>query len=110
MMKLGPGISMGTMKVSNTHIRKKVEDSVRRPTMTGALKIASEVVSKGEIKKKVESVGRNRPLCYTCQKHLLRNNTGCTHNQFENENPIHCAEIHVCPLSGAFPTCQYPKP
>ena len=98
------------MNVSSAHIRKKVEDCVRRPTKTRALKFGSVVVSKGEIKKKVVSVGTKRPLWYTCEKHLLRNNTGCAHNQFVYENPIHCAELHVCPLSGAFPTCQYPKP
>ena len=68
------------MNVSNTHIRKKVEDCVRRPTTTRALKFGSVVVSKGEIKKKVVSVGIKRPLWYTREKHLLRNNTGCAHN------------------------------
>ena len=32
---------------------------------------------------------------------------GCTHNHFDHEDPIHYAELHLCPLSGAFPACQY---
>jgi hypothetical protein len=32
---------------------------------------------------------------------------GYTHNYFEYEIPIHYAELHACPLSGAFPACQY---
>ena len=31
----------------------------------------------------------------------------CTHDYFDYEDPIHYSELHVCPLSCAFPACQY---
>jgi hypothetical protein len=34
---------------------------------------------------------------------------GCTHHYFKYEDPIHYAELRVCPLSGTLPACQYPE-
>jgi hypothetical protein len=39
----------------------------------------------------------------------MKNKMICTNNNFEYEDPVHYAELCVCPLSSAFPACQCPK-
>ena len=61
----------------------------------------------GKETKRVETVGRTRPPCCTCEKPLSGPTVAYTHNDMDYEDPIRYPELYVCPLSGAFPACKY---
>ena len=64
------------MKLSNTYVRKKVEDAVRPSMISATSAFSRESVPSCKLKsrafesKKVVTVGRKRPTYYTCEKRL----------------------------------------